>query len=212
MKGCGDVSDEGNVHVVQSDGDVYVSMECDCEEGPKGDTGPAGPRGPKGDTGPAGPQGPQGPQGPKGDTGAQGPKGDTGPAGPQGPQGPKGDTGATGPQGPKGDTGATGPQGPQGPKGDAAEFVMVSAGTGDVTVPAMGRKNVQPAFSGLPDGYTVAAYRQISISGPGLNWQKCFIQSFATTGGGTKANISVYNGGTEDATLAISCVALALKA
>lgn len=194
------MSDEGNVHVVQSDGDVYVSMECDCEEGPKGDTGPAGPRGPKGDTGATGPQGP---------------KGDTGATGPQGPQGPKGDTGATGPQGPqgpKGDTGATGPQGPQGPKGDAAEFVMVSAGTGEVTVPAMGRKNVQPAFTGLPDGYTVAAYRQISISGSGLNWQKCFIQSFATTGGGTKANISVYNGGTEDATLAISCVALALKA
>ena len=113
------MSDEKNVQVVQSDGDVYVNMacDCDCDRGPQGPRGPKGPKGDKGDTGETGPQGPKGEQGPKGD------KGDTGETGPQGPQGE---------QGPKGDKGDPGDAG----AGGATKIISVTE-TGEFVIPSM---------------------------------------------------------------------------
>ena len=99
---------------------------------------------------------------------------------------------------------------------------LVTAAEEEISIPVGGRVNKQPVFVSLPDGYEVYAYRQISIeratSLVGNNtdpkydtWMKVFIQSFSTTGGGTKANISMVNSGTTDALVRLKITALAMK-
>ena len=81
--------DNGFIALVDSVGELYVTIDPDSAQefiGRKGDTGATGPQGPKGDTGATGPQGPQG------ETGPQGPQGATGPQGPQGVGVPTGGT------------------------------------------------------------------------------------------------------------------------
>ena len=88
--------------------------------------------------------------------------------------------------------------------------MIVRGGTTDQTTIAPGaRKNFQFDVNDLPANYVIASYRQISISG--VNFQSVFIQTFSTTGGGRKANISVFNGGTEEARVAISVAAICVK-
>lgn len=88
--------------------------------------------------------------------------------------------------------------------------LIVCGGNTDQTTIAPGtRKNFQFDVNNLPENYVIASYRQISISG--VNFQSVFIQTFSTTGGGRKANISVFNGGTEEAQVAISVSVLCMK-
>lgn len=101
------------------------------------------------------------------------------------------------------------PDQPPTPPSPGYSFLIPPAAVStNVDVPAGGRKNVQFGL-GLPDGYVVAAFRQILLSG--TNFQTCSIQSFGTSGGGTKANINIYNGGSADAKISVSCVVFAYK-
>ena len=97
-----------------------------------------------------------------------------------------------------------------------------SASADEISIPAGGRVNKQPAFDSLPYGYEIYAYRQISVErassliGDTANpkydmWKNVNIQSFSTTGGGTKANISMVNSGTTDALVKLTITALAMK-
>ena len=99
---------------------------------------------------------------------------------------------------------------------------LVDATLDEISIPAGGRVNKQPEFSSIPDSYQVYAYRQISIeratSLVGNNTDPKYdtfmhvsIQSFATAGGGTKANISMVNSGTTDALIKLKTLALVMK-
>lgn len=88
--------------------------------------------------------------------------------------------------------------------------LIVCGGSTDQTTIAPGaRKNFQFDVNNLPENYIIVSYRQISISG--VNFQSVFIQTFSTTGGGRKANISVFNGGTEEAQVTINVAAICMK-
>ena len=102
------------------------------------------------------------------------------------------------------------------------QVTLVASSIDEISIPAGGRVNKQPAFNPLPDGYEVYAYRQISIEkatsliGDTENpkydmWKNVSIQSFSTTGGGTKANISMVNTGPTDALIKLTVTALAMK-
>lgn len=87
-------------------------------------------------------------------------------------------------------------------------FGSFSGAAENVEVPANGRKNVQFDVT-LPEGHTIMAYKQISTSG--TNFRNVFIQTFATSGGSTKANISLYNTGSTVATIKVSVTGLSMK-
>jgi len=91
-------------------------------------------RGHRGPAGPAGRDGFVGAQGPQGSTGPEGPRGPDGPAGPQGPKGTTGDTGARGPQGPQGDQGPKGDTGDQGPQGTPGQSIQASVYVGSTSL------------------------------------------------------------------------------
>lgn len=94
------------------------------------------------------------------------------------------------------------------------EMKTFSGNYDNIEVPAGTRKNVQYDVN-LPTGYVIGAYKQISIlnaTDQGKNYGTVIIQSFSTTGGSTKANISLYNQGLEDAKVIVSVTGIAIKA
>lgn len=84
----------------------------------------------------------------------------------------------------------------------------------NIEIPAGTRKNVQFNATGLSEGWVIGAYKQISIlnaSDGGQNFSNVVIQSFSTTGGSTKANISLYNQGTDVAKVRLDIAGIAIK-
>ena len=94
--------------------------------------------------------------------------------------------------------------------GEASKTDLITLSANQsVTIPANNRKNSQFTIPDIPEGYSFGAYRQIAVNGTGF--QNVFIQSFATSGGGTKANISVYNAGDTEVTVNVSVTGLFFK-
>lgn len=74
-------------------------------------------------------------------------------------------------------------------------------------------KNIEIPYAGT-DGMKLGAYRQISIEKAtenGTNEKKVIIRSFSTSGNGTKANLSLFNFGTEQAKVKVVATALFVK-
>ena len=88
-----------------------------------------------------------------------------------------------------------------------SNFKTFSVQYDDITVPANSRINLQSKdIEGLLPGYKICGFFQISKlkgfnapAGGENNWQKVFIESFSTTAGTTRPNVSFFNGGTTDA-------------
>lgn len=88
---------------------------------------------------------------------------------------------------------------------DGGLFRISGASESDVKVP-VGTSNKKITLN-VPEGYTLASFREISISGNedvSLNW-------FGTAGNGTMANLSLRNNGTEEATVTISATCFFVK-
>lgn len=78
---------------------------------------------------------------------------------------------------------------------------------------ANSRVNLQFEIPNIGD-YTIMCFKQITIqgiTGGGEGWKNVVIQSFATTGGGTKCNISLYNMGASATTAKLNVVAFCKK-
>lgn len=88
-------------------------------------------------------------------------------------------------------------------------LIVVGGSSAETEVLPNSRKNFQFDLGNLPANYVIGAYRQISIAG--LNFQNVFIQTFSTTGGGRKANISVFNTGSASAQVTISVSTICIR-
>ena len=90
-------------------------------------------------------------------------------------------------------------------------FVSNGGSLSNQTIAADSRKAF--TISGVaPNGYSIAAYRQISISGvSGEEWKKCFVQFFSTTGGGKNAQVAIVNTATTAASINITVTCLCMK-
>ena len=88
-------------------------------------------------------------------------------------------------------------------------LIVAGGSSAETEVLPNSRKNFQFDLGNLPANYVIGAYRQISIAG--LNFQNVFIQTFSTTGGGRKANISVFNTGSASANVTISVSAICMR-
>lgn len=76
----------------------------------------------------------------------------------------------------------------------------------NVAIPAGGRVNLQTIeFSNFPEGFKIIGYYQISklkatsASSEDESWKKVSIESFSTTGGTTRPNVSFFNNGDTEA-------------
>lgn len=85
------------------------------------------------------------------------------------------------------------------------EIITRSVVYDDVRVPAGGIVNLQAnVFENLPEGFKIIGFYQISklkgssVTDSDVTWQKVFIESFATTEGTTRPNVSFFNGGATD--------------
>lgn len=88
-------------------------------------------------------------------------------------------------------------------------LIVAGGSSAETEVLPNSRKNFQFDLGNLPANYVIGAYRQISIAGQ--NFQNVFIQTFSTTGGGRKANISVFNTGSESARVTISVSTICMR-
>lgn len=88
-------------------------------------------------------------------------------------------------------------------------LIVAGGSSAETEVLPNSRKNFQFDLGNLPANYVIGAYRQISIAG--LNFQNVFIQTFSTTGGGRKANISVFNTGSTSAQVTISVSTICIR-
>lgn len=88
-------------------------------------------------------------------------------------------------------------------------LIVAGGSSAETEVLPNSRKNFQFDLGNLPTNYVIGAYRQISIAG--LNFQNVFIQTFSTTGGGRKANISVFNTGSASAQVTISVSTICIR-
>lgn len=93
-------------------------------------------------------------------------------------------------------------------------LTTIGGNSGDQTVPANGRKNIQITINNIPEGYSFGAYREISIAagtGDTTGYQQCAIQFFGTAGGGTKANLGIKNFSSNAVTIKVNVTALFYK-
>lgn len=89
-------------------------------------------------------------------------------------------------------------------------FVHVRAQQTGVTVPAGDRTNIKIPME-VPEGYTFGAYRGVALGGQGTGFHKCAFQMFDSSDGGTKANVSITNFGTEEVTVDVNVTVLFIR-
>ena len=94
-------------------------------------------------------------------------------------------------------------------------FKILSVTLDNLTINANDRINQQPEIPDFPSGYEIAAFKNIAVQ-KGSNatdesWKKVIIQSFSTTGGGTKPNVSFYNLGNTEAVVKLNIIVLCRK-
>lgn len=89
----------------------------------------------------------------------------------------------------------------------------VSGSVDNITIGANGTNTVAVDL-GMPNGYVIGGYRQISIqaaSNGGANQANIVIRWFGSTGGGTKANVAMKNIGAEDAKIKLDVICMGIK-
>lgn len=95
------------------------------------------------------------------------------------------------------------------------DIKIISLTIDNLVLNANDRINQQPEIPNFPSGYEIVAYKQISClkatNATDDAWKKVIIQSFSTTGGGIKPNISLYNFGDTEAVVKLSISALCKK-
>lgn len=97
----------------------------------------------------------------------------------------------------------------------ADDFKILSVTLDNLTINADSRINQQPEIQNFPSGYEIVAFKSITAQ-KGSNatdesWKKVVIQSFSTTGGGTKPNVSLYNFGNTEAVVKLTIIVLCRK-
>lgn len=94
-------------------------------------------------------------------------------------------------------------------------FKILSVTLDNLIINADNRINQQPEIQNFPSGYEIVAFKSITAQ-KGSNatdesWEKVVIQSFSTTGGGTKPNVSLYNFGNTEAVVKLTIIVLCRK-
>ena len=97
----------------------------------------------------------------------------------------------------------------------ADNFKILSVTIDNLAINANDRINQQPEIPDFPSGYEIVAFKNI-VAQKGSNatdesWKKVIVQSFSTTGGSTKPNVSLYNLGNTEAVVKLNIIVLCQK-
>lgn len=96
---------------------------------------------------------------------------------------------------------------------DLSDYFRVAGGTSEMKNVNAGDKATYEINLNVPSGYTFVAYRQLSIGEgtDGYNADDCVVRFFSSTGGGTKAQVSIKNIGQSQARVNVTVTCLLLK-